>query len=798
MKKYTKTAGILFMAASSVYYGQAVVAAPGSPASGASGGKSPGATDVRLLEELTPAANPEKSDPSAPSSPTTPAATDPNAPANSDAKDAKDAKPIDAAKPEGRSVSKSEVNVSDEGTVEIHVNDASLVEVLRMLSLQSQKNIICSKEVKGTVTANLYNVTIREALDQILQMNGYAYREKGNFINVYTVKELQQIQDAEKKVTTETFRLYYTNALNAMTMIKPALSGQGQVSATIPATIGITASGTETGGNAHAVEDMLVVTDYPENLERVRKILKELDHRPQQVLVEATILRASLSEDNALGVDFNVLAGVKFTDFTSAAGQITGANTSSTAVPHGGGGSAGTGNSFSSSIPGGFKLGFVSDNVSVFLSALEGVTDTVVLANPKVLAVNKQKGEVIVGRKDGYITTTVTQSASVQTVEFLDTGTKLIFRPYIADDGFIRMELHPEDSSGGLTGANLPFKITTEMTSNIMVKDGHTIVIGGLFRESSDVAKSQTPFLGNLPVAGALFRNQRDRTNREEIIILLTPHIIKDDEVYGKLSEDELKRAEKMRVGTRRGMMPWGRERLAEGEYDKAMAELKKEHPNNQKVLWHLDCATNLNPKFIEAIELKQKITGKEVTSVDTSSIRGFVRDMVLQDRDGAAVPPPTKTGDDKNKPAAGNSTAAADEQPLDDDEAMAENDPEALPPDQQPANDDAWDEDDDAADNSGNKSATTQSATQPASSQPTSQPAFGQPSSQPSPLVARPPTTQPSLSTQPAVANRREQVDGPSSRPTGPEVKGQGFTVTELPTEEEVKPARPSTDYSK
>src|SRR5205085_320671 len=367
--------------------------------------------------------------------------------------------------------------------------------------------------------------------------------------------------------------------------------------------------------------------------------------------------------------------------------------TASTAVPHGGGGSAGTGNSFSSSVPGGFKIGFVSDNVSVFLSALEGVTDTTVLANPKVLAVNKQKGEVIVGRKDGYITTTVTQSASVQTVEFLDTGTKLIFRPYIADDGYIRMELHPEDSSGGLTGANLPFKITTEMTSNIMVKDGHTIVIGGLFRESSDVAKSQTPFLGNLPIAGALFRNQRDRTSREEIIILPTPHVIKDDEVYGKLSEDELKRAEKMRVGTRRGMMPWGSERLAEGEYDKALAELKKEHPNNQKVLWHLDCATNLNPKFIEAIELKQKITGKEVTSVDTSSIRGFVRDMVMQDRDGAAVPPPTKTGDDKNKPAAGNSTASAnDEQPLDDDEAMAENDPEALPSDQQPANDDDWD----------------------------------------------------------------------------------------------------------
>ena len=79
-----------------------------------------------------------------------------------------------------------------------------------------------------------------------------------------------------------------------------------------------------------------------------------------------------------------------------------------------------------------------------------------------------------------------TETTSTQTVQFLDTGTRLIFRPYIGDDGYIRMEIHPEDSDGGLqTSANLPFKSTTEVTSNVMVKDGHMIVIGGLFRESS-------------------------------------------------------------------------------------------------------------------------------------------------------------------------------------------------------------------------------------------------------------------------------------------------------------------------
>src|SRR5204862_2562393 len=140
-----------------------------------------------------------------------------------------------------------------------------------------------------------------------------------------------------------------------------------------------------------------------------------------------------------------------------ASGQISNANLPDTSAIASGAAaptagrvhSVGTGNAFSSPIVGGLKVGFVTNSVSMFLSALETVTDTTVLANPKVLALNKQQGEVIVGRKDGYLTTTVTESATVQTVDFLDTGTRLIFRPCIGADGYIRMEIHSEDSRGG-------------------------------------------------------------------------------------------------------------------------------------------------------------------------------------------------------------------------------------------------------------------------------------------------------------------------------------------------------------
>jgi type IV pilus assembly protein PilQ len=262
-----------------------------------------------------------------------------------------------------------------------------------------------------------------------------------------------------------------------------------------------------------------------------------------------------------------------------------------------------------------------------------------------VLVLNKQSGQVIVGQQLGYQTTTVTQTTSTQAVQFLDTGTILSFRPFIGDDGYIRMEVHPEDSSGSVTN-NLPNKTTTEITSNVMVKDGNTIVIGGLFHEASTSGRNQIPGLGNLPLVGALFRSQTDTTQRHEVIILLTPHIIKDDSIYSNGSEDELKEIEKLRVGARKELMFFGRERLAESAYEDAVNEMNKPHPNVDKAIWHLDCATDLNPHFIEAIDLKEKLTGKQVTDVDNSTIRYFVRRQIMEDNPlppplhGAALPP--------------------------------------------------------------------------------------------------------------------------------------------------------------
>ena len=548
------------------------------------------------------------------------------------------------------SLSAPQLSVSDAGTVELHVNAADLLEVLRMLSLQTQRNIVATKGVSGTVTANLYDVTLPQALDAILASNGLVYRERANFIYVYTPAELAALDRlARPMAPPAVFQLCYVGVGDVLAMVKPLLSPDGSVTGTRESAKGIDTSGAsggstaggggDTGGNSYAGRDLLVVTDYAENVERVRRLLAEVDRRPQQVLVEATIMAATLSDQNSLGIDLSFLGGVDFNSLLSGGGTAGGLlnsgvlNGTTAAGTSTNGPFAAKGYAGFSSGGGGLQVGVLHKNLGVFINALESVSNTTILANPKVLALDKQSAKVHVGSSFGYQTTTVTQTTSTQTVQFIETGTILSFRPFVGTDGHVRMEIHPEDSTGGLNASNLPYTTTTEITTNVDVKDGNTIVIGGLFREQTDRARGQVPLLGSIPYLGALFRDQTDTSSRQEIIILLTPHIIKDDSAYAAVSAEAMRAAEAYRVGARKGLMFFGTERLAEANYEDARAALARPHPDRDLALWHLELATNMNPSFLEAIELKEQVTGRRVTDSDNSSIRDFVRQAMLADK---------------------------------------------------------------------------------------------------------------------------------------------------------------------
>ena len=494
---------------------------------------------------------------------------------------------------------------------QMHFHGADLRLVLQMLSTQGKKNIVATKDVNGTVTADLYDVTFREALDAVVKSSGFVYVENGNLIQVMTPKQFEDVQKSQRKVGTRLFRLAFITANDAKGLIAPAMSKDGVVAVTPASAMGIGTSKVDAGGNTYATDDVLVVQDYEDCLDRVTEILGELDVRPAQVLIEATILRASLNENNALGIDFSTLCGVNFSDFNGVTTGMTSLGLAPAQVANLNDG-IGANTNFAGAVPdGGVSIGVITSDAAFFVRALETVTDTTVLANPKLLVVNKQRGEVMVGKREGYLTTTITDTVATQTVQFLETGTRLVVRPFIGKDGFIRMEIHPEDSSGSVElkgSAALPSETTTEVTSNVMVQDGHTIVIGGLFRESSTASRGQVPLVGNVPYVGALFRNTADTTVREEVIILMTPRIV-DQENYEGVSEQMKQDVERYRIGARKGLRWWGHDRLVQSHLRWAREELAK--GDRSKAMWNVDMALSLQPRELDAITLKEDISNQ-------------------------------------------------------------------------------------------------------------------------------------------------------------------------------------------
>lgn len=476
--------------------------------------------------------------------------------------------------------------------------DFDVRKALAMLGSQCQKNIVPSPSVNGSLAfRRLTNVTFEEAMDAILG-NSLMYEMQGNLIKVYTKEEYKKLMEAPERRIFKIFTLYYISAAEAKKLLLPVLSGSGVIETTTAAITdfptGESISSASGGGDATAMNDTIIVFDYPENVETVGEMLGEIDVRPLQVLVEATILSATLTEDTQFGVDWQLLLGN-----ANTAGQAFIGDHSKDFIT-----SQNIGQVITKS--GGFAIGFAHDNIAAVVNAIESVSDVTILANPKILAVNKQLGQVYIGTKVGYESqTTVSMDTQLTSqVEFLDTGTKLSFRAYIGNDGYIRMDIHPKDSSGNLKENNIPDETSAELLSNIIVKDGETVVIGGLFRDTITSNKTQIPILGDLPIVGGVFRGVNDQVKREEVIILLTPHIIYEpNETAGDARKEDIKRK---RFGAKDELQQISRARLAEEHYTTAIVYY--EAGQLEDAMTEVEYTLELRPSYLEAIRLKERI----------------------------------------------------------------------------------------------------------------------------------------------------------------------------------------------
>ena len=489
----------------------------------------------------------------------------------------------------GVDISSGEEDVFEDDVLEsLSFNkDETIKTALRVLSAKYQKNIVPSPSVDGVLGfTSLYNVTFEDAMEAILG-GKFEYEQKGNLIEVFPTGD-------ESRMKYAVFALDYITAAEAQKLIAPVLSSKGQIGVTTAAQTGVptgeSISAPTGGGDTMSLQDTIVVYDYAENIKRAKELITAIDVRPKQVLIEATILSATLTENTQFGIDLSSIAGASIT-VASSSGITTSGFTTKAA------GSSG------------LTAAFGIDDITGFIRALESVTDTTILANPKILAVNKQLGQVYIGDKIGYRDNPMTLDTGVVSegeVRFLDTGTKLSFRPYISTDGYIRLDIHAKNSAEK-TGGDVVSETSTELVSNIMVKDGQTVVIGGLFQDKVETTKSQVPILGDLPFVGSIFRGTADQSVRKEVIVLLTPHIIEEpSETKGQARMDDIHRK---RFGAKEQLQWIGRARLAEDRY--ASAARYYIEGDNESALREVKTSLALRPTYLEAIRLKERIIGE-------------------------------------------------------------------------------------------------------------------------------------------------------------------------------------------
>lgn len=465
--------------------------------------------------------------------------------------------------------------------IQLRIDQEDFRRAFELLGTQAGVNFVVSPGVTGTVTMNLRNLTFEQAMDVLLKTGNLAVRKENGLIFVYTAAEMEAMEAKGRQLQTRVFPLNYVRAADVAVLIRPFLSRGGSLSLTPSSggagnvgfgaggggVGGLTAgggggggqggggfgsntppisganisagstvnTGADVGGNALANQDTIIIRDYPDNMATIEGIIAELDVQPMQVLIEAVILSVALDDSQSLGINFSVVDKLDKLAFVSGNGGLIDAaagfkgarvlGTTAATAP------------FVAPRPGqlisgylgadqGVKFGFISDNVGGFVQNLESMNKVNILASPRILVLNKQRAEIQLGQRLGYRNSITTLTISQQTVNFLTVGTLLSLRPFVSNDGMIRMEIHPEKSSGFIDLNQVPQANTTELTTNILVPDGVTLVIGGLI-DSNDTGNMQGPIgLNRLPLVGPLFRNQSQRSQKTELIVLLTPRII--------------------------------------------------------------------------------------------------------------------------------------------------------------------------------------------------------------------------------------------------------------------------------
>lgn len=445
----------------------------------------------------------------------------------------------------------------------LSVRNGNIRDVLLAFGKRTDFNIVFGPDVDGTVTVDLKRVTLEEALDALLSPIGLVYRQEGTFVRV-----------AKPAPETRIFTLNYmaTTRTGSSGLSASAGGGVSVVSAT--GTTGTTTSGG--GGSAGASSSvsstdsvdlwadlqrtlatflspsgkvvvgrtagLIAVTDFPANVRKVAQYLEVLEGSVQrQVMIEAQIIEVTLSRDFRAGIDWSLIANqLRVSPFGTIQGTLTptasAASSAATAATTAAVVSQAL--SVASSV---FQVGIAAkiggQTLQVLLSALSSQGTVNILSSPKLSTLNNQKAVMKVAVDDVFFTTTrqrevvtgtVTETVVPQTIT---EGIVLDVTPQIGEDDVVTMNIRPSitERVGQATspqGGTVPIVAVRAADTVVRVKDGHTVVIGGLMQTRSTRNTQGVPALQEVPVLGYLFRQQADEDRKTELVILLTPTVL--------------------------------------------------------------------------------------------------------------------------------------------------------------------------------------------------------------------------------------------------------------------------------
>jgi len=428
----------------------------------------------------------------------------------------------------------------------LNFQDIEVRSVLQLIADFTSLNLVASDTVSGRITLRLQNVPWDQALELILKTKGLDKRTAGNVMLVAPADEIAARERLELEATnqneqlaplrSEYIQISYAKAADLQKMITSGINTSNNIANTASNSL-LSPRGSV---SIDIRTNTLIIQDIPKKIDEIRDLVAKLDVPVKQVMIEARIVTASSDFAKELGVKWGVahdnigsnkriMAGGSRTTLneirSSTVDATTGVRTYEITSPSDLAVDLGIDKAGASSLAVGIMN---ADNVvlDLELSALQSDGHGEIVATPKVLTADKQKALIASGKQIPYLEAT---SSGAAAIKFINAELRLEVTPSITPDGRVNMELFVNNDSAGSALSNGALTINTNRVStNVLVDDGQTVVLGGIFSNDSLKGVTKTPLLGDIPFLGRLFRQDITRNTKQELLIFVTPRLLHD------------------------------------------------------------------------------------------------------------------------------------------------------------------------------------------------------------------------------------------------------------------------------